>query len=212
MDLGAVLIAVTGVAGTLGGVVLTQRGADRAKTRELELTRAIEEARLQRELRRTCYTELHRDARQFATALSAHLYVLRDGTRGDEETRALENAKAAHRDRWSETLMIAPDTVLAPASALNRALTQVYGQVKRLESGQPRPGETLRSAAEAQEGLWVLVRGVREAMRRDLGVAIGGDARRTVPGPPPGDPGAIADDFTEPPPGDGTADRGRTGS
>ncbi|MET8832156.1 hypothetical protein ABZX40_39825 [Streptomyces sp. NPDC004610] len=204
MDLGAVLIAVAGVAGTLGGALLTQRGADRAKTRELELTKAIEEARLQRELRRTCYTELHRDARQFTTALSRHLYVLRDGPPGDEDIQALEDAKAAQRDRWSETLMIAPDSVLAPAAALNRGLTLVYGQVKRLERGQPRPGETLRSAAEAQQGLWALVRGVRDAMRRDLGVTVGGDAPQVPPGPPPGDPGAITDDFTEPP-GDGGA-------
>lgn len=78
MDVGAVLIAVAGVAGTLGGALLTQRGAEKAKRRELEMAQDLQEARESRELRRSCYTELHRDARQFCTALSRHLYVLRD--------------------------------------------------------------------------------------------------------------------------------------
>jgi hypothetical protein len=78
MAVGAVLIAVTGVVETLGGALLTQRGADRAKRREVEMSQTLREARGNRELRRRCYSELHRDARQFATALSRHLYVLRD--------------------------------------------------------------------------------------------------------------------------------------
>lgn len=40
MDVGAVLIAVAGVAGTLGGALLTQQGAERAKRRELGMTQA----------------------------------------------------------------------------------------------------------------------------------------------------------------------------
>ncbi|WP_086562912.1 hypothetical protein [Streptomyces africanus] len=170
MDVGAVLIAVAGVAGTLGGALLTQQGAERAKRRELEMTQAIQDARENRELRRRCYSELHREARQFCTALSRHLYVLRDRTPGDEDIQVLEAAKDAHRDRWSEALMIAPDTVIAPAGEVNGALTRVYGQVKRLEQGNPRPGESTRSAAEAQHDVWALIAAMREAMRRDLGV------------------------------------------
>ncbi|MEU0133923.1 hypothetical protein ABZ172_07810 [Streptomyces sp. NPDC006296] len=170
MDVGAVLIAVAGVGGTLGGALLTQRGADRAKRRELRNTRAFEEVREQRVLRRTCYTELHRDARHFSTALSRHLYVLRDRAAEAEDAQALEEAKGTYRDRWSEALMIASDSVIPPAHALNEALNSVYGQVKRMEQGNPRPGETLRSAAEAQHSLWALIDTMRESMRRDLGV------------------------------------------
>ncbi|MEV0241279.1 hypothetical protein AB0I06_15290 [Streptomyces sp. NPDC050674] len=170
MDVGAVVIAVAGVAGTLGGALLTQRGAEKAKRRELEMARDLQEARESRELRRSCYTALHRDARQFCTALSRHLYVLRDRTPGDEDVQALEVAKDTYRDRWSEALMIAPDGVITPAREVNGALNRVYGQVKRLEQGNPRPGETLRSAAEAQHGVWPLIGATREAMRRDLGV------------------------------------------
>ncbi|MFJ5643560.1 hypothetical protein [Streptomyces sp. NPDC093223] len=177
MDVGAVLIAVAGVGGTLGGALLTQRGTDRARRRELETTRVFEEARRHHELRRGCYTELHRGARQFATALSRHLYVVRDRTPEADDIRALEETKDTYRDRWSEALMIASDTVLLPAQDVNDALTAVYGQVKRLEQGNPRPGETLRAAAEAQHALWSLIDTMRQSMRTDLGVS----ARRPDP-------------------------------
>ncbi|GGN51407.1 hypothetical protein GCM10012285_41500 [Streptomyces kronopolitis] len=179
MDVGAVLISITGVAGTLGGALLTQRGADRAKKRELEMVHVIQDARDNRELRRSCYTQLHREARQFATALSRHLYVMRDRTLGQEDVSALEGTKDAYRDRWSEALMVAPDAVIVPAHELNEALTGIYGQIKRLEQGNPRPGETLQSAAEAQHALWPLISVTKEAMRRDLGVTADADEETT---------------------------------
>lgn len=180
MDMGAALIAIVGVAGTLGGALLTQRGADRTKQRELELSRAIQEAREDRELRRRSYTDLHRDARQFATALSRHLYVMRDRAVADEDVRALEEAKDAQRNGWSEAIMIAPGEVLAAAQEVNGALTRVYGQVKRQEQGNPRPGETLQTAAEAQQALWPLIHAMGDAMRHDLGVP--GEIRATLRG------------------------------
>ncbi|MEU1850493.1 hypothetical protein ABZ499_14765 [Streptomyces sp. NPDC019990] len=195
MDVGAVLIAVAGVAGTLGGALLTQRGAEKAKRRELEMTQALQE---NQELRRRCYTELHRDARQFCTALSRHLYALRDRTPGDEDVQTLEAAKDTYRDRWSEALMVAPDAVILPAGEVNRALNAVYGQIKRLEQGDPRPGESLHSAAEAQHGIWSLIAAAREAMRRDVGVTGSGVRLRS-----PDDAEAVTRDFEGP-------DRGRS--
>ncbi|MEU4487587.1 hypothetical protein AB0H94_22330 [Streptomyces purpurascens] len=197
MDVGAVLIAVAGVAGTLGGALLTQRGAEKAKRRELEIAQAIQEARENRELRRRCYSEQHRDARQFCTALSRHLYALRDRTPGGEDIQALESAKDSYRDRWSEALMIAPDAVITPAREVNGALNRVYGQVKRLEQGNPRPGETLRSAVEAQHGLWPLIAAMREAMRRDLGITEEADRATEMPSYY-GDATAFFQDFEEP--------------
>ncbi|MFF2042549.1 hypothetical protein ACFVVX_19180 [Kitasatospora sp. NPDC058170] len=170
MDIAAVAIAVTGVAGTLGAALLTQRGAERNKRRELELGQVFQERRENLALRRGCYTQLYRDARQFATALSRHLHVLRDRTPGEEDVRALEEAKDTHRNHWSEALMVAPDAVIAPGGEVNMALTRVYATVKRLEQGDPQPGETLHSAGEAQHELWPLIKVMRHAMRQDLGV------------------------------------------
>ncbi|MEU3316301.1 hypothetical protein ACGFY6_01675 [Streptomyces sp. NPDC048387] len=173
MEIGAMLVAVVGVAGTLGGALLTQRGAARTKQREIELVRAHEEVRENLALRRGCYTALNRDSRQFTTALNRHLHVLRERGVEDADLEALEAAKSAHRDTYAEAQMIAPDAVLDPATAVNHALTQVYGQVKRLERGSPEEGETMASVSAAQQDLWGLLRVMRAAMRRDLGVSSG---------------------------------------
>ncbi|WP_371573448.1 hypothetical protein [Streptomyces sp. NBC_01314] len=164
------IIAVAGVAGTLGGSLLTQRGAERAKRREIELVRDHDEIRENRSLRRTCYVELNRDARQFTTALNRHLHVMRERAVGDADSDALDQAKDAHRDRYSEAQMIAPEEVLVRAGAVNRALNEVFGQVKRLERGAPGPGETMETAARAQSEVWDMLRTMRTAMRHDLGV------------------------------------------
>ncbi|MFD0140446.1 hypothetical protein ACFVIL_41930 [Streptomyces sp. NPDC127159] len=168
------IIAVAGVAGTLGGSFLTQRASERAKRREIELLRDHEEVREKLLLRRTCYVELNRDSRQFTTALNHHLHVMRE--RGVEETdrEALDDAKGAHRNRYSEAQMIAPDEVLVRASEVNRALNKVYGQVKRLERQEPAPGETMATAVQAQAEIWDMLRAMRAAMRHDLGVGTQG--------------------------------------
>ncbi|MEV7415893.1 hypothetical protein [Streptomyces sp. NPDC089919] len=170
MDLGAVLIAVAGVTGTLGGSLLTQRAAERGRRRELELVRDQEASRELLALRRACYGELNRDARQFTTALGTYLFVLRAGAPTDADRAALEAAKAAHRDRYSEAQMIAPHSVLAPAAAANRALNDVYGRLKRIERGEPAGGEDLGTAEEAREAVWPLLRTLRTALRADLGI------------------------------------------
>ncbi|WP_309228421.1 hypothetical protein [Streptomyces lunaelactis] len=172
MDLGSVIIAVAGVAGTLGGSLLTQRASERAKRREIELVRDHEEVRENLLLRRTCYVELNRDARQFTTALNRHLHVMRERSVEETDREALDDAKRAHRDRHSEAQMIAPDDVLVRASEVNKALNRVYGQVKRLEREEPEPGETMATAVRAQAEIWDLLRALRAAMRHDLGVAL----------------------------------------
>ncbi|HET6856758.1 MAG TPA: hypothetical protein VFH94_06660 [Streptomyces sp.] len=165
------IIAVAGVAGTLGGSLLSQRGSERAKRREIELIRGHEDIRENRTLRRACYVELNRDARQFTTALNRHLHVMRERGAEDADDAALDEAKNAHRDRYSEAQMIAPEEVLALASVVNQALNRVYGQVKRLERGAPEPGETMDSAARAQYDVWDMLRTMRTAMRHDLGAS-----------------------------------------
>ncbi|MFE6099561.1 hypothetical protein [Streptomyces laurentii] len=170
MDLGSVIIAVAGVAGTLGGSFLAQRAAERAKRREIELVRGHEEVREGLLLRRDCYGELNRDARQFTTALHRFLHVLRERGAEDADRAELEEAKRAHRDAYSRAQMIVPDEVLASASEVNKALSGLYGHVRRLERDEPEPGETREAALRAQAEIWDLLRDMRTVMRRDLGV------------------------------------------
>ena len=89
----------------------------------------------------------------------------------DADSDALDEAKNAHRDRYSEAQMIAPEEVLMRASVVNQALNKVYGQVKRLERGAPEPGETMETAAQAQYEIWDMLRTMRTTMRHDLGVS-----------------------------------------
>ncbi|MGW6707095.1 hypothetical protein ACWGDE_19690 [Streptomyces sp. NPDC054956] len=173
MEIGGMVVAVAGVAGTLGGALLTQRGAARAKRREIELVSGHDAVRENLVLRRTCYVELNRDARQFATTLNRHLHAMRERRVEDADRAALDAAKDAFRDRYSEAQMIAPDPVLTPVAVVNHALTAVYGQVKRLERGEPDPGESMEAAAEAQQALFGPLREMRAAMRADLGVSDG---------------------------------------
>lgn len=174
------VIAVAGVAGTLGAALLTQRGAARGKAREIELVRRHEVARENLQLRRTCYADLNREARQFTTALNQHLHTLRERRVEDADRVALDAAKDAFRDRYSEAQMVAPDPVLTLAAVVHHALTAVYGQVKRLERGAPDPGESMEAAGEAQQGVWEPLRVMRAAMRADLGVS-GGESATAAP-------------------------------
>ncbi|MFD3721917.1 hypothetical protein [Streptomyces sp. NPDC058674] len=171
MEFGSVVIAVAGVAGTLGASLLTQRGLERAKRREIELVRGYEEGRESHALRRNCYAELNRDARQFNTALNRYVHILRERGVQDADLAALDAAKDSHRDRYSEAQMIAPDAVLVAARDVNQALNAVYGQLRRLERDAVASGETLEGAAQAQNEVWERIRVMRTAMRRDLGVS-----------------------------------------
>ncbi|GAA3900504.1 hypothetical protein GCM10022207_81540 [Streptomyces lannensis] len=171
MDLGSVIIAVAGVAGTLGGSWLTQRASEGAKRREIALVRDHEEIRENLLLRRTCYVELNRDARQFTTALSQFLHAMQERRVEEPDREKLDEEKRAHRDTYSQAQMIVPDDVLVPASEVNKALNRVYGQVKRLEREEPEPGETMAAAFQTQAEVWELLRTLRTVMRRDLGVA-----------------------------------------
>ncbi|MFJ7497395.1 hypothetical protein ACIQZB_41030 [Streptomyces sp. NPDC097727] len=177
------IIAVAGVAGTLGGSLLTQRASERAKRREIGLVRDHEEVRENLLLRRTCYVELNRDARQFTTALNRFLHVMQERRVEETDRAELDEAKRAHRDTYSQAQMIVPDHVLASASEVNKALSRIYGQVKRLEREEPEPGETMAAAFRAQAEVWDVLRVLRTVLRRDLGVASvsGDDASAHLP-------------------------------
>lgn len=171
MDVGSVVVAVTGVVGTLGAALLTQRVAERAKRREIDLVRGLDEARQNLALRRACYVALNRESRQFLTAINQHLHIMRERGVQAVDREALDAAKQAHRDQYSEAQMIAPDHVLNEASVVNQALNRVYGQVKRLERAEPEAEENMYTVVEEQQEIWELIRRMRHAMRRDIGVS-----------------------------------------
>ncbi|MFJ8697063.1 hypothetical protein [Streptomyces roseolilacinus] len=183
------LVAVVGVAGTLGAALLTQNRADRTKRMELqaaaeqrreerdhaeELLRA-EQARQRQseslERRRTCYITLNTTARQYLTAMTNHLHALRRGEDTDASLENLEESRLSFRDSYAEAQMIAPKTVLRVAGVAKARLNAAYGKLR--EYGTPpsaSDGELSFLEEEFHQEVWPHLGEMKRAMRADLGV------------------------------------------
>ncbi|GGV85174.1 hypothetical protein GCM10010294_64460 [Streptomyces griseoloalbus] len=81
-------------------------------------------------------------------------------------------------ERWNayvvqhmESHMIMSDAVLPLLGAANGSLRQIYGLVKRLDTGQPRQDEGVGVLSGRMADLWERLTDLRDGMRRDLGVA-----------------------------------------
>lgn len=75
-----------------------------------------------------------------------------------------------------------PDPVLALAGEVTHALGIVYGRLRRLDDGVPRPGDSLDAAQGEIDALWEGLRELRRGMPADLGAS-----GVSLPSPP--DPG-----------------------
>lgn len=174
----ALLVAVVGVVGTLLSALLTQRAADRSRQREQERAERLRERRSAAEERRSCYVALNTVARQYLAALTDQVHALsRDGDLRPARQR-LTDARDLHRDVYAEAQMRLPEKVLGIASEVSHALSAVYGSLRRLDDGVPRPGDSPAAAKEDIDALWGRLREMRRAMRADLGAD--GEDRRTA--------------------------------
>ncbi|WP_329278231.1 hypothetical protein [Streptomyces sp. NBC_00691] len=185
----ALLIAMVGVAGTLGAALLTQSRADRTKRMELqaaaeqrreerghaeELLRAEQARQGQRESlerRRTCYIRLNTAARQYLTEMTNHLHAL---GRGEDDAASLENleaARLAYRDSYAESQMIVPDVVSRSTSAAKQRLNEAYGKLRKYAEDPAAYAEELTTMkADLHKDVWPYVGAMKKAMRADLGV------------------------------------------
>ncbi|MFD7664952.1 hypothetical protein [Streptomyces sp. NPDC059788] len=172
-----IVIAVLGIGGTLAAAVITQRGADRARARELEHTRQLQreereyathQARF--EARRTCYATLSAGTRDLANVMTKVLHALERGEVAEELRSDLDRARREHRLRHAEAQMVLPDTVAEAASTANRHLGDLYGLLMRLDGGTARQGESLEAAWESMGKLWDSLWRLRHIMRVDLGI------------------------------------------
>lgn len=172
-----IAIAVLGVGGTLAAAVITQRGADRARARELEHTRKLQEderkyatRQAQFEERRTCYATLSAGTRDLANVMAKVLHALERGEVTEELRSDLDRARRDHRLRHAEAQMVLPDTVAETASTANRHLGETYGLLMRLDGGAALQGESLDTARESFDKLWEPLWRMRHVMRVDLGI------------------------------------------
>ncbi|MGI5352700.1 hypothetical protein ACQEU8_31640 [Streptomyces sp. CA-250714] len=172
-----IVIAVLGIGGTLAAAVITQRGADRARARELEHARQLQQdereyatRQAQLEARRTCYATLSAGTRDLANVMSKFLHALERREVTDELRSDLDRARREHRMRHAEAQMVLPDSVAEAASTANRHLGGLYGLLMRLDGGTAQQGENLAAARESMDKLWDPLWRMRHLMRVDLGV------------------------------------------
>lgn len=174
MDVGgatAPLVAIVGVVGTLLSALLTQRAADRSRQREQERAEELRERRSEAQELSSCYVALNTSARQYLAALTDQLHALGR----EEELRAvrprLTHARDQYRDVYAEVQMRVPESVLGLVGDITRGLGAVYGMVRRLDDGAPRPGDSPAAVQAGIEALWGRLREMRREMRADLGAA-----------------------------------------
>ncbi|MFD8641862.1 hypothetical protein ACFV14_16355 [Streptomyces zaomyceticus] len=185
----ALLIAVVGVAGTLGAALVTQVRADR--TKRMELLAAAEQRREERghaeqllraeqsrqgrreslERRRTCYIALNTAAQQYVTEMTNHLHAVRRGEDTASSLESLETARLTYRDSYAESQMIVPDTVSRAAGAAKRRLNDAYGELRRYAAEPSLYAAELESAeAGLHQEVWPYIGAMKKAMRADLGI------------------------------------------
>ncbi|MBG0851833.1 hypothetical protein I2W78_08240 [Streptomyces spinoverrucosus] len=172
MDVGdatAALVAVAGVVGTLLSALLTQRAADRGRRREQERAEQVWERRSEAQELRSCYVALNTSARQYLAALTDQLHALGRDEDARSVRQRLTEARDHHRDVYAEAQMRMPEHVLGIAGDVSRDLGTVYGMVRRLDDGVPRPGDSPPAAQRRIDALWDRLREMRRQMRADLG-------------------------------------------
>lgn len=162
---------MVGVVGTLLSALLTQRAADRSRQREQERAERVQARRSEARELRLCYVALNTSARQYLAALTDQLHALDR----DEDLRSvrqrLTGARDQHRDVYAEAQMRVPEHALGIAGEVSHDLGTVYGMVRRLDDGTPRPGDSPVAAQESIDALWERLRELRRQMRADLGAS-----------------------------------------
>ncbi|QVJ00790.1 hypothetical protein KGD82_20210 [Nocardiopsis eucommiae] len=174
-------IVIGGLAGAVGSVVTaltTQVFAHRTKARELEHTERVrleqersEDEKMRAEQRRSGYVALNSQAREFLAALTDLLKAVEAQEPRDEEKSTLDRVRSSYRHCYADAQLALSDEILEIASGVNKNLTGLFGLVRRLDIGRPRPGETYEAAERKRQEVWIWLAKLRAAMRADLGVS-----------------------------------------
>lgn len=168
---GAPIVAVVGVLGTLLSALLTQRAAERSRQREQERAERTQAWARETEERRACCIALNTASRQYLAALTDQFHTLARAEDPRAARQRLTEARDLHRDVYAEAQMRLPDPVLALAGEATHALGALYGRLRRLDDGVPRPGDSLDAAQGEIDALWERLRELRRGMRADLGAS-----------------------------------------
>lgn len=198
-DYVAVVVAVVGVMGTLGGTVLTQRTSLRDKRLEIEARR--DDAETARQLanderadqykrehlaeRTKLYADLNSAARTYRSRCQDHAINLSraENTPAEHQQNlpeTIEQARAAYRDLYARAQMILDDRTLQVASTVNLCLSHSYSSLRRSVDalrGLPEPTPEQRNTLTEHVRDWLqgpasdAVWLLRHALREELGTA-----------------------------------------
>lgn len=181
MDVGSVTaaaVALIGVVGTLLSALLTQRAADRSRQREHARAERLRARRSEAEARRSTCVALNTAARQYLAALTDQFHAL-GGTEDPEQVRRrLVEARDLHREVHAEAQLRLSEPVLGVAGDVSHGLGALYGRLRRLADGIPRPDDSPGAAKADIDALWARLRTLRREMREELKEA-GSDACQT---------------------------------
>ncbi|MET8856924.1 hypothetical protein [Streptomyces sp. NPDC004579] len=168
--LAVTLIGVGGtLGGTLGGAVLSQRTNTKQNERA-DRQRAEERQDQIQQTKRDLYARLNTTARAYRVAARD---AVRAAERGESvEPTALDAAKDAWSEEYSQAQMALTKDVLDVTSALNRALGVGYSVVKQLPTSPDPDRSYVRARAwfsgPLSDGVYLL----RVTLRHDLGVEV----------------------------------------
>ncbi|WP_310729434.1 hypothetical protein [Streptomyces sp. N2A] len=174
------VIAFLGIVGTLVSGLMTQRLAERVKSKELdhsERQRADERQygakRAMAEALRACYVILNTASLDYHSELNHFWHALGAGHVTDDLRSRLDDARREHRARYSEAQMQVPDDVLATIDRVHRGLNRMYGVLKRLDGGILPHGEdeSLKQVHTQIVGFWDQLGEMRQIMRKSIGVS-----------------------------------------
>ncbi len=173
------VIAFLGIVGTLASGLMTQRLAEKVKSKELDHSeqqraeeRQYETKRATAEALRACYVILNTASLDYHSELNHFWHGLQAGRVTDDLRSRLDDARREHRARYSEAQMRVPDDVLASVDKVHRELNWMYGVLKRLDSGFPphRKGESMEQVHTEIVAFWDQLGEMRQIMRRSIGV------------------------------------------
>ncbi|MFJ9863520.1 hypothetical protein [Streptomyces sp. NPDC101165] len=173
------VIAFLGIVGTLLSGLMTQRLAEKVKSRELDHSerqradeRQYETKHATVEALRACYVMLTTASLDYHSELNNFWYALRDGRVTDDQRSRLDEARREHRAQYSEAQMRAADDVLTTVDKVYRGLNRMYGVLKRLDGGFPprREGESLEQVHAQIVATWDQLSEMRRVMRRSIGL------------------------------------------
>ncbi|MGW1071202.1 hypothetical protein [Streptomyces sp. NPDC002537] len=172
MDVGsatAAVVALIGVVGTPLSALLTQRAADRSGQRKQERAERLCARRSEAEAQRSTCIALNTAARQYLATLTDQFHALGGTEDQGQVQHRLAEARSLHRKVHAEAQLRLPERVLGIAGEVSHGLGALYGRLRRLGDGIPRPGDSPAAAKADIDALWERLRALRREMREELG-------------------------------------------